>query len=271
LKINTVARLFAGTAFVLLTVIPAAAQDRSVPPTNPLVAPSETTAALQASAPRPLFGSLTEIGRFLDAPPEPSGQGRATLFMDVNPGGTGSSAAASALSLRRGDDEPTCPCWEASGEIVHGPSDSGPGGNVAVRKDVTNEEDDELAPLGLRGQSRSGTTFRTRKVVTSVVGEFAFYRLSGFNVEGFLGGARVGRRLNPNVGVFGQFLAGGLHFPGATDFALQPGGGVEFFVKGKPYRFDAQLDFPIDFFQGGGGHETDTRFGFAVVFPLKHK
>jgi hypothetical protein len=76
-------------------------------------------------------------------------------------------------------------------------------------------------------------------------------------------------RARANLGVFGQVLAGGLHFPGATDFALAPGGGVVILMPDKPYRFEVTLDFLIDFVSGS--HETDTRFGGGVVFPIGHK
>jgi len=122
------------------------------------------------------------------------------------------------------------------------------------------------APFGV-------TTDYSRKVMHlsgdgCLVGEFSFSHFTGASVTTFMGGFRAAERVAPNVKVFGQFLAGMLHSFGETDFAVQPGGGVDITVNP---RFDVRirLDFPIDFFDGL--HQTGTRFGIAIVVPIgKH-
>jgi hypothetical protein len=119
------------------------------------------------------------------------------------------------------------------------------------------------APFGV-------TTDFSRKVMSlsgdgCLVGEFSFSHFTGASVMTFMGGFRAAERIAPKVKVFGQFLAGALHVFGETDFAVQPGGGVD--VAVNP-RFDLRirLDFPIDFFDGG--HQTGKRFGVGIVIPV---
>ena len=101
-----------------------------------------------------------------------------------------------------------------------------------------------------------------------VVGEVNFSRFEGATVATVMGGFRAAERVAPRAKVFGQLLVGLWHDDAGTDFALQPGAGID--VPVNP-RFDlrVRLDFPIDFFEGA--HQTATRFGVGVVIPIGPK
>jgi len=102
-----------------------------------------------------------------------------------------------------------------------------------------------------------------------VVGEFGLNRFTSdvgdWTTTSYLGGVRFS---GPSAGpaqLFGQFLLGAMHGEGYTDFAIQPGVGVKFRAN-EQIDFRTQVDFPVDFYDGG--NDAGFRLNFGIVFKI---
>ena len=99
--------------------------------------------------------------------------------------------------------------------------------------------------------------------------DFGFHRYSegvvNLNVTSFMGGVRFTSFASDRVRPFGQFLAGAERCCGSTDFAWQPGGGVDLVVT-DTMNLRALVDFRVVRFEGQDFRET--RFTFGVSLPL---
>ena len=96
------------------------------------------------------------------------------------------------------------------------------------------------------------------------LGEIGFNHFEFVTVSSYAGGLRIGSRRGKNV-IFGQMLAGAEHASSATNFMLQPGGGVDFEWKPQ-FAVRLHLDWrhvftDIDDYDG-------FRLGVGLVFPL---
>jgi hypothetical protein len=86
----------------------------------------------------------------------------------------------------------------------------------------------------------------------------------------FMGGVRFSGPSSATQ-MFGQILAGAIKGGGTdfsdgyTDFGIQPGVGLKL-SGGENFDFKVQLDFPIDFYDGG--NSKGLRLNFGVVFNL---
>jgi hypothetical protein len=101
------------------------------------------------------------------------------------------------------------------------------------------------------------------------VGDFGIHRYSDgivdINVTSFMGGVRFTSFAGNRVQPFGQVLAGAERCCGSTDFAWQPGGGVDL-VASAVVNLRAQVDFRIVRFEGQSFNET--RFTFGISVPI---
>ncbi len=101
------------------------------------------------------------------------------------------------------------------------------------------------------------------------VGDFGFYRHDDFTITSFLGGGRVTIGRGP-VQVFGQMLVGYERCCGVSDFAWQPGGGLDIRVNAM-INVRGQLDLRI--IRPGEGPDAhtfrDVRLTFGVSMPFK--
>jgi opacity protein-like surface antigen len=109
--------------------------------------------------------------------------------------------------------------------------------------------------------------FKTTDTIgLGAVGDFAFHRFEGdVNITSYMGGFRVTGLGSARVRPFGQFLVGVESCCDSTEFAWQPGGGVDIVLTDK-VNFRAQYDFRVVRFEGENFDES--RFSFGVSFPL---
>jgi hypothetical protein len=100
------------------------------------------------------------------------------------------------------------------------------------------------------------------------VGELGFNHFDGATFSSFLGGGRVASSINPKLTPFFQFLVGPQHCCDSTDFAIQPGVGIDY--DWNPIvTLRVQLDFRRVFFEGDS--ESATRLGIGVTIPFRTK
>jgi hypothetical protein len=97
------------------------------------------------------------------------------------------------------------------------------------------------------------------------LGEIGFNHFEGATFSSFLVGGRWTGHVNPKTSPFLQLLLGLNHVSESSDFAIQPGVGVDY-AWSPNLTLRAQLDFRRVFFEGSG--ETATRFGIGVVVPF---
>jgi len=100
------------------------------------------------------------------------------------------------------------------------------------------------------------------------VGDFGFYRHEDFTITSFFGGGRVTIGRGP-VQVFGQTLVGYERCCGVSDFAWQPGGGLDIRVNAM-LNIRSQMDLRIIRPGDGDGAQTfrDLRLSFGVSMPF---
>lgn len=112
------------------------------------------------------------------------------------------------------------------------------------------------------------------KAAIGVVGDLSYNKFDFGKLFMISGGVRVTGNVHEKVDLFGQFLVGMGRFSADdcdgdgcsdTDPVFTPGFGVNIKANEK-IMVRAQLDFPIDKFEGGS--ETFKRFWFGVVFGL---
>ena len=84
----------------------------------------------------------------------------------------------------------------------------------------------------------------------------------------YLGGVRVAIPGNANVHPFAQFVLGAEHCCSSTDFALQPGVGVDIPIN-PTLNFRAQIDFRTVRVDGASFNEQ--RYSFGVSMPVGNK
>ena len=99
----------------------------------------------------------------------------------------------------------------------------------------------------------------------SLVGELGFNNYEDATVSSYMGGIRFPFAATASVKPFVQLLAGAWHCCEITEFALQPGAGVEF-AGNDALAFRAQFDYRPIFFE----EETENavRFSVGVVLNL---
>src|SRR5207249_11389904 len=81
------------------------------------------------------------------------------------------------------------------------------------------------------------------------VGELGFNHVEGAPFSSFLEGGRVSGQINPQLTAFFQFLLGAHHCCDSTDFAIQPGVGIDYDWN-SIVTLRVQLDFRRVFFEG---------------------
>jgi hypothetical protein len=113
----------------------------------------------------------------------------------------------------------------------------------------------------------SGDISRMDKAAFGWVGDFSLHRSGEFDetVTIYQGGVRYTAMPNETVNVFGQFLLGGWHCCGFTDFVLTPGAGVTVAINPK-WNVLAQIDFPL--VQDEFDNFNETRFTIGVSTRL---
>ncbi len=139
------------------------------------------------------------------------------------------------------------------------------GPNVSVGYSIFNLENSTSGAGFLAGVEYPVST--SGNLGISAVGEIGIHRFGDFDttITSFMGGGRISGLSNEVFRPFGQVLVGGIHSPGITDFSLSFGGGVDVTLN-APVNVRAEIDFPIDYFEGT--HETGKRFTFSVVLPF---
>jgi hypothetical protein len=108
----------------------------------------------------------------------------------------------------------------------------------------------------------------TDKATFGFVGDFGLNKFDGGTVTSYLGGVRVAIPGNAKVKPFAQFVLGAEHAGGETDFALQPGAGVDFVVS-PTLDVRVQIDFRNVRFDGGS--VNGQRYTFGVAIPIGAK
>jgi hypothetical protein len=122
----------------------------------------------------------------------------------------------------------------------------------------------ENIPLGWNVSFAGGGTGRV-----SAVGDIGGHYNQGWRQHTFQGGVRFSFRNNPKVVPFVQILTGvAAGRTGQTyyEWTLQPGAGVDIFVRERVPGFRVQVDFPAHL--GIEGFFT-TRLTVGVVIPIK--
>lgn len=107
----------------------------------------------------------------------------------------------------------------------------------------------------------------TRTISIGAVGDFGFNRFTDGDVSitSYLGGVRFTGLSSDRIRPFGQFLIGMEHCCGGTDFAWQPGGGLDVVIN-EILNFRAQYDFRVVRFEGENFNES--RFLFGISMPV---
>lgn len=105
----------------------------------------------------------------------------------------------------------------------------------------------------------------TDKATVGFVGDFGLNRSNGVTVTSYLGGVRVGIPGNAKVHPFAQFVIGAEHCCSTTNFALQPGVGVDIPIN-PTLNFRAQIDFRTVRVDGNG--YNGQRYTFGVSMPV---
>jgi hypothetical protein len=81
-----------------------------------------------------------------------------------------------------------------------------------------------------------------------------------------MGGGRIAGRINPKISPFFQFLVGGQSCCDSTDFAFQPGFGVDY-ARWPKITIRKQLDFRRVSFETES--RSETRVGVGIMIPLR--
>jgi len=128
--------------------------------------------------------------------------------------------------------------------------------------------------------SHAGAHFDLATTVTRslpylvALGEVGFNHFEGATVSSVMGGVRLRfPNASPTVLPFAQVIVGLYHCCGINDFAIQPGGGVDFKVS-PDYRIRVQVDLRhvFDRFDVGGVSVSDdfnaVRASVGIVLPL---
>jgi hypothetical protein len=89
-----------------------------------------------------------------------------------------------------------------------------------------------------------------------------------YTIVSLLGGLGVTIKTNARVAPFAQFVAGLERCCGENAFAIQPGGGVDYWFK-PTLAFRGQIDFRIARYSGETFNETRVTLG--VVLPITRK
>jgi hypothetical protein len=101
----------------------------------------------------------------------------------------------------------------------------------------------------------------------SAVGDLGFNWFDGTTVSSYLGGVRYQLSFG-RVAPFGQFLLGAEHCCGATDFAIQPGFGVDITIT-PLVGFRGQVDFRNVALEGGDLNGQRYTFGISLAIPTR--
>ena len=108
-------------------------------------------------------------------------------------------------------------------------------------------------------------------ILTAELGEGKFSDVD-LSVHSFLGGPRVSFHGNPTVAPFGHVLLGAARVSGSvfgmreseTEFALQPGGGVDVWLR-RNFGIRVGGDYRRIFFEGEGADEFRIQLGVVVT------
>ncbi len=100
-------------------------------------------------------------------------------------------------------------------------------------------------------------------VSVAAVGDFGLNKFDGATATSYLGGVRVLGNVSEQVGVFGQFLLGAEHCCDSTEFAFQPGFGIDIAINPQ-VNFRAQVDFRTVRFEGENFNSQRYTFGISV-------
>lgn len=106
------------------------------------------------------------------------------------------------------------------------------------------------------------------KATVGFVGDFGLNHFDGATVTSYMGGVRVGIPGNAKVHPFAQFVLGAEHCCGDSNFALQPGVGVDIPIN-PTLNFRAQIDFRTVRVDGASFNEQRYTFGVSVPVPMK--
>lgn len=103
-------------------------------------------------------------------------------------------------------------------------------------------------------------------ITGEVGGHYQTFEGEDFNMHSYLVGPRFSSRQNPSITPFVQVLFGGLRVGGdfgdSTEFALQPGGGVDFWTTPN-VGIRVGADYRRVFFEDDGSNQF--RFNVGVV------
>jgi hypothetical protein len=108
----------------------------------------------------------------------------------------------------------------------------------------------------------------TDKATVGFVGDFGLNHFDGATVTSYLGGVRVGIPGSARVHPFAQFVLGAEHCCGDSNFAFQPGVGVDIPIN-PTLNFRAQIDFRTVRVDGTSFNEQ--RYTFGVSLPVGAK
>lgn len=103
------------------------------------------------------------------------------------------------------------------------------------------------------------------KAAVGIVGDFGLSRDNGVTGTSYLGGVRVAIPGNEKVKPFAQFLLGAEHCCATTNFAWQPGAGVDIAINAN-LNVRAQVDFRR--VRADGLDFNEQRYTFGVSVPL---
>lgn len=102
-------------------------------------------------------------------------------------------------------------------------------------------------------------------LAVSALGEFGFNHFENFTLSSYAGGIRFASTSSAKLSPFVQILMGAEHCCGSTEFAIQPGGGLDFPWK---QQFAVRVQADWRHVNGTLDDADGLRIGIGIVFPL---
>ncbi|MGE3511025.1 MAG: hypothetical protein AB7N65_19310 [Vicinamibacterales bacterium] len=136
--------------------------------------------------------------------------------------------------------------------------------NVGVAYDLVLNEWNEASNVGLHFDVAK-RFIEGNNMSVAGVGEIGFNHFENFTLSNYLGGVRFSGNYSRRFSPFAQFLLGAEHCCDTTDFAIQPGVGIDFPWSTR-FAIRGQVDWRhvyTDLDDADG-----LRIGVGVVIPL---
>ena len=122
---------------------------------------------------------------------------------------------------------------------------------------------------GRAGIARQQTT---HPLMLSALGRFGIgHEHGGSSVVEYLGGIRLTNEKQFKYPIYGEFLAGWLHYSGfgESDFTIRPSAGIKFPLSNPKYHVYVQAGLPFIYF--GFYHERGLEWQAGLEIPIEKK